>query len=206
MEVDLYSMNGATLGKFKLSDKIFNRKINEHLIWEVVNYYQANQRQGTVSTKTRAEVSGGGRKPWRQKGTGRARHGSIRSPIWVGGGIVFGPKPRSFRKEMPKKKKRQALLMALSDRARENRIIVVDELKVAEPKTKIMVDFLKKMNLAGKKVLTVTEKIDENIRRSSQNIANLTLDAVNNINALKVLSSEFLVLTKGAYEILEQRW
>ncbi len=205
MEANLYSIDGSVLGKFPLTDKLFNQKINEHLIWEVLKSYQANQRQGSVSTKTRAEVSGGGRKPWRQKGTGRARHGSIRSPIWVGGGIVFGPKPRDYRIDIPKKKRRQALLMALSDRARENKIIIIDELKVAEPKTKIMANFINKLNLSNKKILILTDKIDRNSWLASQNIPNLTLDSVNSLNALKVLSNEYVILTKGAYEQMEKR-
>lgn len=205
METSYYSTDGSVLGKFPLADKIFDQKVNEHLLWEVVRYYQANQRQGTVSTKTRAEVRGGGKKPWRQKGTGRARHGSIRSPIWVGGGAVFGPRPRDYRLEIPKKKRQQALAMALSDRARDGKVIVVDDLKAGEPKTKIVASFLKKLNLADRRTLLVADNPDRNVKLATRNIPNLTLESVVNVNAWKVLSHEYLVITRGACEKLEKR-
>jgi len=198
-------MDGNVLGQFPLAEKLFNRKVNEHLLWEVLRYYQANLRQGTAATKTRAQVRGGGRKPWRQKGTGRARHGSIRSPIWVGGGVVFGPQPREYRLEIPKKKRHQALLMALSDRAREGKIIVVDGLAVAEPKTKVMANLIKKLNLSGRKVLLLPEQADENAKRASRNMPDLTFTAAMNVNALHVLSNEYIVVTKRACEELEKR-
>ncbi len=198
-------MDGSVLGKFSLAEKVFGQKVNEHLLWEVLCYYQANQRQGSAATKTRAEVRGGGRKPWRQKGTGRARHGSIRSPIWVGGGVVFGPQPRDFRLEIPKKKRHQALLMALSDRAFAGKIMVVDGFVVAEPKTKVLAGLVKKLNLSGRKVLLLTEQADENAKRASRNMPELTFAAAVNVNALQVLSNEYMIVTKGACAELEKR-
>jgi large subunit ribosomal protein L4 len=205
METSYYSTDGSVLGKFPLAEKLFDQKVNEHLLWEVVRYYQANQRQGTVSTKTRAEVRGGGKKPWRQKGTGRARHGSTRSPIWVGGGAVFGPRPHDFKLDIPKKKRQQALAMALSDRARDGKVIVVDDLKASEPKTKIIAAFVKKLNLTDRRVLLVAENPDRNVKLATRNIPNLTVESVVNVNAWKVLSHEYLVITRGACEKLEKR-
>lgn len=204
METNSYAMDGSVLGKISLSDKIFNQKVNEALLWEVVKYYQANQRQGTAATKTRALVSGGGKKPWRQKGTGRARHGSIRSPIWVGGGVVFGPRPREYRLDVTKSKRRQALRVALSDRAREGKIIVLNALQVNEPKTKIVVQFLKALKLLDKKVLLLVDKLEKNIRLASQNLPSLTLNVVSNLNAFSVLSHEYLIFTKDAFDHLKK--
>src|SRR5690554_6893631 len=154
-KVSVYNLEGQAVGEMELSDTVFGAAINEALLHEAVVMHLHNQRQGTAATKTRAAVRGGGRKPWRQKGTGRARHGSIRSPIWVGGGVTFGPQPRDYRRAMPKKARRQALKSALSSKVAAGSLIVLDELKFDEPRTRRMVDVLKNLQVQGK-ALVVT--------------------------------------------------
>src|SRR5690606_23319368 len=152
----VYNMKGETVGEIDLKDEVFGAPVREALMHQAVVRHLANARQGTVSTKTRAEVSGGGRKPWRQKGTGRARHGSIRSPIWVGGGTVFGPKPRDYRQKLPKKARRAALRSALSSKVASGDFVVLDALHLDAPKTKEMAEVLTNLKAAGEKALFVT--------------------------------------------------
>ena len=161
-KVDVYDINGKKVSDVELNENVFGIEPNEAIVHEVLVNYLANQRQGTQSTKTRAEVSGGGRKPWRQKGTGRARQGSIRSPQWKGGGVVFAPKPRDYSYSVPKKVKRLALKSVLTSKVLENEIIVVDELNLNAPKTKEMINVLKNLK-ADKKALIVIDKKDENV-------------------------------------------
>src|SRR5690606_18727326 len=160
--VAVYNTKGEQVGDIELRDDIFGVEANEALVHQAVVRYLANQRQGTASTKTRGEVSGGGRKPWRQKGTGRARHGSIRSPIWVGGGTVFGPKPRDYRQAMPKKARRAALRSALSSKVAAGEFLVLDELQLAQPKTRQVVELLNNLNAKGSSALLVTADLDRN--------------------------------------------
>lgn len=195
MKVNLYDSKGEEKGKITLPT-IFSQKINILLLHEVVSAYLANQRKGCASTKTRGEVSGGGRKPWRQKGTGRARAGSIRSPLWCHGGVVFGPKPRDYHINLPKKKLRKALAQALA--AKADLVKVIENLEFKEAKTKDMVKILKKAGLANGKVLLIVEKIDKNLWRISKNIPYLHLVERRNLNTYDVLDCKNLFFTVEA--------
>ena len=200
--VAVMNMNGEQVGNIDLNDAIFGIEANEHVMHLAVVQYLANQRQGTQSTKTRAEVRGGGRKPWRQKGTGRARHGSIRSPQWVGGGVVFAPKPRCYSFKLNKKVKKLALQSALSVKAVENKIIVLENLDLAEVKTKEMAKVLSNIN-AGK-ALIVMEGSNKNAILSARNIPEVKTASVNTINTYDVLKYNTLVVTKEAVAKIEE--
>lgn len=202
-KVPVYNMEGSQVGEIDLNDAIFGTEVNEPLLHQAVVMYEANQRQGTVSTKTRTEVRGGGRKPWRQKGTGRARHGSIRSPIWVGGGVTFGPKPRSFRQALPKKARRAALKSALSAKVGAGDIIVLDTLSLNEVKTKLVASMLEKLNVTGR-TLIVTDERDRNLELSSRNIPGLELRQAVGLNAYDVLKFRNLVITRDGVAKVEE--
>jgi large subunit ribosomal protein L4 len=194
MKAKLYQQNGTAKGEVDLPDSVFAAEVNEPLLHQVIKSYQANLRQGTAKTKTRAEVSGGGRKPWKQKGTGRARAGSNASPIWVRGGKAFGAAPRDYYTVIPGKLKKLALISALSSRASDEKVVVIDALAVAEPKTKEIVAFLEAINLAGKKNLLIIDTDNtKNIYLSGRNIRDLDVRPVNEINALDVISSENII-------------
>lgn len=205
METKLFDKQGKEVGKIKLSAKIFNQDVNDSLLWEGVTALLRNRRKGFACVKTRAEVRGGGAKPYRQKGTGRARHGSNRSPIWRGGGVVFGPKPRDYSITMPKKKKMKALLVSLSVRAKEDKICVIQELELEAPKTKMFVDLLKNINLNNIKTLVGVEKMNNSLKLACRNIPYINLKKVDDVNCLDVLSSEYVLITKKGLEKLEQR-
>lgn len=202
-KVALFNIKGEQVGEIELADSVFAVEVRHDLMHRVVVNYLANQRLGTSSTLTRAEVSGGGRKPWRQKGTGRARHGSIRSPLWRKGGIVFGPKPRSYRYELPKKLKRLALKSALSAKLSENELIVLDELTMDVPKTKEMVKILQNLK-ADKKSLIVIEDNDDKVIKSARNIPGVTTTSANTLNVYDILNHDNLIMTKGAVERVEE--
>ena len=202
-KVALYDITGSQIGDVELSDDIFGVKVNTHVMYEAVKNYLANQRQGTQSAKTRGEVRGGGRKPWRQKGTGRARQGSIRAPQWIGGGVVFAPKPRDYSYKLPKKIKRLALKSALSSKVRDNEIIVVDSLVLDKPKTKDMVKILSNLN-AGKKTLVVIPERDENVILASRNIPGVKTAFVNTINVYDILNCDSFLITKDAVNKVEE--
>ncbi|TFZ41817.1 50S ribosomal protein L4 [Soehngenia longivitae] len=202
-KVNVYNINGEVVEEMELSDDIFGIEINEHAVYEVVKNQLANKRQGTQSAKTRAEVRGGGRKPWRQKGTGRARQGSIRSPQWKGGGVVFAPKPRDYSYSVPKKVKRLALKSVLTSKVLENEIIVVDELNLNAPKTKEMINVLKNLK-ADKKALIVIDKKDENVILASRNIPNVQTAYVNTINVYDILKYNSFIITKEAVKKVEE--
>jgi large subunit ribosomal protein L4 len=202
-KVALYDITGSQIGDIELNDDVFGVKVNTHVMYEAVKNYLANQRQGTQSAKTRAEVRGGGRKPWRQKGTGRARQGSIRAPQWKGGGVVFAPKPRDYSYSIPKKVKRLALKSALSSKVEDLEIIVVDQLVLEQPKTKEMVKVLKNLN-SGKKALIVIPERDEAVVRASANIAGVKTKYVNTINVYDILNCDSLILTKEAVNKVEE--
>ena len=202
-KVAVYNMQGNTVGELELNDEIFAAPVNTGLMHQAVVMYLANQRRGTAATKTRAAVSGGGRKPWRQKGTGRARHGSIRSPIWVGGGVTFGPQPRAYRLAMPKKARRQALKSALSSKVAAGSLIVVDELKFDEPKTRRMVEVLNNLQVQGK-ALVVTVSDGGNVVLSARNIPGVNTIRAQDLNVYAVLNSEQLIMTKEAVEVVEE--
>lgn len=202
-KVALYNMEGRVIGDIELNDAIFGVEVNNALMHQAVVNHLANLRQGTVATKNRSLVRGGGRKPWRQKGTGRARHGSIRSPIWRGGGVVFGPMPRSYKYSMPKKARRAALKSALSAKVRDGEIIVVDQLALTEVKTKNMFKVLKTLN-AEQKPLIVLDEWDRNIELSTRNIPNTTLTKSTGLNVYDVLNHKNVILTKAAVAKLEE--
>ena len=202
-KVALYDITGSQIGDVELSDDIFGVEINTHVMYEAVKNYLANQRQGTQSAKTRAEVRGGGRKPWRQKGTGRARQGSIRSPQWKGGGVVFAPKPRDYSYKLPKKIKRLALKSALSSKVQDQEIIVVDSLVLDKPKTKDMIKVLSYLK-AGKKTLVVIPERDETIILAARNIPGVKTAYVNTINVYDILNCDSFLITKDAVNKVEE--
>ena len=200
--VSVYNIEGKEVGSIELNDAVFGVEVNEHLVHMAVVNQLANNRQGTQSAKTRSEVSGGGRKPWRQKGTGHARQGSTRSPQWTGGGVVFAPKPRDYSFKMTKKEKRAALCSALSSKVAESQIIVLDEFKLDEIKTKKFVEVMN--NLKASKALVVLEGENKNVVLSGRNIPTVKVTATNEINTYDVLKYETLVVTKAAVEKLEE--
>jgi large subunit ribosomal protein L4 len=194
MEAQIFNMNGEKTGKVALPENIFNYKINISLMHEVVKWYLANVRQGTHAAKTRAEVSGSGRKPWKQKGTGRARAGSIRSPLWRHGGVIFAKKPREFSYSMPKKKVRRALLSSLSAKAKDGSVMVLDEIKIEQPKTKEVSKIIKNLKIKNK-VLLVTKR-DKTLNIASRNIALLNVCDISDLTTYNVLNSDKIVFTK----------
>lgn len=202
-KVPVYSIEGNQVGEVDLNDAIFGSEVNEPLLHQAIVMHQANQRQGTAATKTRADVRGGGRKPWRQKGTGRARHGSIRSPIWVGGGTTFGPAPREYRLKMPKKARRAAVRSALSAKVAAGELIVLDTLALSEPKTQLIASLLQKLE-AGERALIVTSSNDPVLELSARNLPGVTLRNAADLNAYDVLSRPKLVITKDGVDRVEE--
>ena len=200
--VSVYNMEGKEVGTMELNDAVFGVEVNEHLVHMAVVSQLANNRQGTQKAKTRSEVSGGGRKPWRQKGTGHARQGSTRAPQWTGGGVVFAPTPRDYSFKLNKKERRLALKSALTSRVQENKFIVVDELALNEIKTKKFVDVMN--NLKVSKALVVLEGENKNVVLSGRNVADVKVSAVNEINTYDVLKYDTLVVTKAAVETIEE--
>lgn len=200
--VSVYNMEGAKVGDVELKDEIFGVEINEHLIHQAVIAQLANKRQGTQSAKTRSEVSGGGKKPWRQKGTGRARQGSIRAAQWTGGGVIFAPKPRDYEIRLNKKEKRAALKGALTSRVQENKFFVIDELKCEEISTKKMANLLGKLELG--KALVVLNSNDKNVILSSRNIPGVKTAQTNTINVFDILKYDAVVIDKAAVETIEE--
>ena len=201
--VKVYKMDGSVAGEMQLSDKIFNAEYNEPLIHQAVVTRLANERQGTKSTLTRTEVRGGGAKPWRQKGTGRARQGSIRAPQWTKGGVVFAPKSRDFSKKMNAEAKRNALFSALSKKVADGELIVVEKLEVSAPKTKEMVKFAEALKL-DKRTVLVMDTDDANVILASRNIQNLSTLPVAQISTYEVVANRKVVLTKGAVEKIQE--
>jgi len=203
-KVAVYNQEGATVGEITLSDAVFGAEVNTGLLHEAVQSYLANQRQGTSDTKTRAEVSGGGRKPWKQKGTGRARAGSTRSPNWRHGGVAFGPHPRDYSWSLNKKAKRVALRQALSAKVAAGDVIVLDSISIEVPKTKMVAIMLEKLNASGKKAYIVTAEGDANVYKSARNIPGVNSNAARNLNVYEVLYAGKLVLTKDAVAKVEE--
>ena len=202
-KVDVYNMQGKKVSDVELSAAVFGIEPNEAVVHSVLVNYLANQRQGTQSTKTRAEVRGGGRKPWRQKGTGRARQGSIRAPQWIKGGIALGPKPRSYRYSVNKKEKRLAIRSVLSSKVLENKLTVVDKLELAEIKTKSMVNALNNLKVEGKTLVVLPEK-NLNVQASTRNIEGAKAILANTINVYDLLKYTNLVLTLDTVKKLEE--
>ncbi len=200
--VAVYNMEGKEVDKIELNDSIFGVEINEHLVHMAVLQQLANKRQGTQKAKTRSEVRGGGRKPWRQKGTGHARQGSTRSPQWTGGGVVFAPTPRDYSFKLNKKEKRAALKSALTSRVVENKFVVVDELKLDEIKTKKFVEVLKNLNV--EKALVVLNDMDEKVIASAANVPTVKTTQTNELNVFDVLKYDTVVVTKAAVATIEE--
>ncbi len=199
----LYDMNGKKVGDIDLKDTVFGTEVNKTVLHQVVVNYLANQRQGTQSTKTRAEVRGGGARPWRQKGTGRARHGSIRSPLWIKGGVVFAPKPRDYSYSLNKKVKRLAMKSALSSKVQEKEICVLDQLSLENIKTKEMVNVLKNLKVDSKALVVLPEK-DENVIKSAKNIPGVTTTLVTTLNVYDILNHDKFIVTKDAVAKIEE--
>jgi len=198
-KVTLFKQDGSEAGDFELNASVFGIEPNKHVLNEAVLMQRASLRQGTHAVKNRSAVRGGGRKPWRQKGTGRARQGSIRAPHWVGGGVVFGPTPRSYSYRLPKKVRRLAIKSALSTKTQENNVIVVDDIQFEKPKTKEFVKMLEALEVDNKVLLIIAEQ-DENIIRSANNLPSVKVITVNQINVLDVLLHDKIILTKDAAE------
>jgi large subunit ribosomal protein L4 len=215
MRVSVYNQKGEKVSTALLPKEIFEIPMNYDLVHQVMISQMSNRRQGTAHTKTRAEVSGGGRKPWRQKGTGRARHGSIRSPIWIGGGVTFGPRrEKKYKKRISKKMKRKALFMVLSAKAKENMIVVLNKLEAEKPKTKIMVKLLNNMANVTKEqknkrtkeqisTLIALPKIDKNIILAGRNIPKINIMVAKDLNALNLLSFKYLILPKESLKVIK---
>ncbi|MBQ6992357.1 MAG: 50S ribosomal protein L4 [Clostridia bacterium] len=201
--IDVYNIEGKKVSTIDLKEEIFGIKPNEAVVHSALVNYMANQRQGTGNTKTRAEVSGGGRKPWRQKGTGRARQGSIRAPQWYKGGIALGPKPRDFRYTINKKERRLAIKSVLSSKVIENNLVVVDKLAFDEIKTKNMVNALTNLKVEGKTLIVLPEK-NENVQKSARNIEGVKTSLVNTINVYDLLKYNKLVVTVDTVKSLEE--
>ena len=209
VEAKLYSFSGEATEpeKTELDDRLFGADVNADLLYRAVRMQLANRRQGTHSTKTRGEVRGGGRKPWRQKGTGRARAGSRRSPLWVGGGTVFGPKPRSYKIKLTKKMKRGALVSALSDRAKDGRVVLIDRIQFDEPKTKAALALLDRLGLTGSTLVVVgSEECVKEARKSFANLPRVKCIPSQGINVYDIIRHENLLLTLSAMEELRGRF
>ena len=202
LKVDVLNMEGKKVGDIELNESVFGVEVNDIVVHTALVNYLANQRQGTQSTKTRAEVRGGGRKPWRQKGTGRARQGSIRAPQWIKGGIALGPKPRSYKYAIPKKMRQLALKSVLTSKVQESNLVVVDKLELNEIKTKNMVNVLN--NLKVNKALVVLDSKNLNVQASARNIENVKTSLVNTINVYDLLKYDSLVLTEDAIKKIEE--
>lgn len=204
-KLKVYNMQASEVGQIDLADELFAVPYNEALIHEVVVAYNANQRQGTKSTLTRSEVRGHAKKPWRQKGTGRARHGSTKGPQWTGGGVVFAPKPRDFSKKVNKQKKRYALLSALSTKIAQNEVVVLDKFAFEAPKTKEAQAFLNAFKF-DKSVLVINAQNDKNIRLATANIPALSVEEAANINVYDIVSNKNIVLTESAIKSIQEAY
>ena len=202
-KIDVYNMQGKKVSDIELNENIFGIKPNEKVVHTALVNYMANQRQGTANTKTRAEVSGGGRKPWKQKGTGRARQGSLRAPQWFKGGIALGPKPRDYRYTINKKERRLAIKSVLSSKVLENNLVVVDKLELDEIKTKNMVNVLENLKVEGKTLIILPEK-NLNVQKSAKNIEGVKTGLVNTINVYDLLKYNKLILTVDSVKSLEE--
>ena len=205
MLVNTYNQKGEKIGQTRLPSEIFDVKVNPDLVHQVVVSQLANRRRVIAATKGRGEVRGGGRKPWRQKGTGRARHGSIRSPLWRGGGVTFGPrKERVFKKRIPKKMRRKALLMALSGKVKNNFLILLDKLKIEKPKTKLMAEILKKLPCKENSTLIALPEYDRNIILAAGNLPQVDTLWARNLNALDLLIFKYLVMPKESIKVIKE--
>ena len=205
MEINLYNQKGELAGKTKVPEKIFEVSMSPDLVYQTILSQRANRRKKIAKTKDRSEVRGGGRKPWRQKGTGRARHGSIRSPIWRGGGITFGPTGKEvFKKIIPKKMRRKAMFMVLSVKAKEKLIFILEKLEIEKMKTKLIKKLLDKLFLKKGSGLIVLSEIDENIIKACRNIPKIKTIQAQDLNALDLLSYKYVVMSKESVKVIEK--
>jgi large subunit ribosomal protein L4 len=202
-KLPLYNVDGKSAGEISVSEKIFGQGANEQVVHSALIWFLASQRRGTHNTKTRAEVRGGGKKPWRQKGTGRARAGSTRSPLWRKGGVIFGPKPRSYAYSLPKKVRKLALRVALSDKAKAGKAKIVEELKASEPKTKLAAKLLKDLKVAGKILMVLAEE-NKSFERAARNLEGVELVSFKNLNIFDLLAAEWLLIERKAMAGLEE--
>lgn len=202
-KVALYNQSGSQVGDIEMQDNVFGIEPNENVLYDAIVMQQASRRQGNHATKNRSAVRGGGRKPWRQKGTGRARQGSIRSPQWVGGGVAFGPSPRSYSYKLPKKVRRLALKSALSLKVKENDLLVVEDLSIEKPKTKEIVNFLNNLSV-NKKALVVTADYTEVVDLSARNIPGVSVVTSEQVSVLGLVSHDKLIMTKDAVKKVEE--
>jgi len=205
MKAKRYGIDGKEKGSVELPAQLFEAEINEHLIWEAVKSYLGNQRQGTAAAKNRAKVSGGGRKPWKQKGTGRARAGSNTSPLWPGGGVAFPPRPRDYTTRLNSKAKLRALCGALSARARDGAVTILDAPSLDQPKTKTLAELIQKVGLDDRKVLWIFDKIDEKALKSARNLARVRTTESRTLNTYELMNCESLVLTEDGLKSLTER-
>lgn len=204
MNAKVFALDGTETGTTALPDELFAQQVNEHLIWLSVKRFLGNQRQGTAKVKTRGEVSGGGRKPFKQKGTGRARQGSNTSPLMPGGGRSFGPKPRDHRTEMPRRQRRQALTSALSLRAGENAVSVIEALNIVEPKTRQMAEMLDRLGLGGKKTLLVLDQASEAVLKTCRNLPNLQTTLAHQVHPYDLLHCDVILVTRPGLERMRE--
>ena len=205
MTLDIFKIDGKSSGKkAKLDDAIFGIEPNDHAIYLTVKAFLANQRQGTHKAKERAEVRGGGKKPWRQKGRGTARAGTIRSPLWIGGGTIFGPRPRDYRQKLPKKLRQLARKSALSYKAKDEQLMVVEDFTFEKPATKDFVTMIDALNLNGKKILLLTGKNDANVYKSGRNISKVNVLEASKASTYDILNNQLLILQKSAIDAISQ--
>ncbi len=204
VDMNVHSIEGEKIGEIKLKDDLFNAKINKHIVHQIVKRYLAEKRRGTASTKGRSEVRGGGKKPWKQKGTGRARAGTIRSPIWVGGGVIFGPENRNYGYSIPRKMRLVALKSVLSDKAKNNDIIILDKIELKNGKTKDITSLFEKLNIDSNKTIIVIDKEDELIKRAVHNLKNTLVITANKINTYDLVNYQKMLVTKNALKIIEE--
>lgn len=204
VEMNVHTIDGEKIGEIKLNDNLFNAKINKHVVHQIVKRYLASKRRGTASTKNRSEVSGGGKKPWRQKGTGRARAGSIRSPLWVGGGVIFGPENRDYSYPVPRKMRLVALKSVLSDKVRNNNIIILDNLEIKNGKTKEVINIFNNLNLDSDKILIVIDKENELIKRAVSNLEEAMVITANKINTYELINYKKIIITRDALKVIEE--
>jgi len=204
MNAKLYGVDGSEKGTTALPDELFGQPVHDHLLWLSVKRHLGNQRQGNAKVKTRGEVSGGGKKPFKQKGTGRARQGSNTSPLMPGGGRAFGPKPRDYRSDLPKKQRRAALVSALSQKASENAVAVVEKPSFSEPKTKQMAEVLRRLGLDRKRTLLVIEGADENLAKSCRNLKTLRTLPAHRLNAYELLRADHVLMTPEALKRVQE--
>lgn len=209
MEIEVFNQEGEKIGLTRLPSEIFGLELNKDLVYQVLVSEMANKRKPIAHTKNRGEVRGGGRKPWSQKGLGRARHGSIRSPIWKGGGVVFGPrKEKKFKKKIPKKMKRKALFMVLSEKLRKKFLIILDDLKIEKPKTKLLVEIFEKLktkiqDLKKGSFLIILPEVDKNIILAARNVPEMKTIQAKNLNILDLLSFKYLIMPKKSIEVIK---